>query len=67
MTQAGNQSYSVVRVPGAEHSMLIARTGGFKEARSLTSYSLAYFRLLGEWLRMSRIIDTVPPLASLEP
>jgi alpha/beta superfamily hydrolase len=56
MREAHNDRFSIVRIPNAEHSMRIAKTGGVKETRSLTSYSLQYFALLGQWLSLNGII-----------
>jgi len=59
MREANNSAYTITRIPGAEHSMLLATTGSMKEEREHTSYALAYFLLLGEWLRLNHLIDRV--------
>ena len=65
MRDARNNDFAIIMIPGAEHSMLRAANGGFKEARSLTGYSLRYFRTLSDWLRLQGLIDRIPAAAAV--
>jgi pimeloyl-ACP methyl ester carboxylesterase len=50
MHRAGNRRFKVLRVPEAEHSMKLARTGGDRELLLLDRYQLDFFELQGAWL-----------------
>ena len=65
MRDARNNDFAIIMIPGAEHSMLRAANGGFKEARTLKGYSLRYFGALDEWLRLQRLINRISPRAAV--
>ncbi|MGH7628902.1 MAG: hypothetical protein ACREOF_05855 [Gemmatimonadales bacterium] len=52
MHRAGNRRFKVLRIPGAEHSMKLARTGGDKELLLLDQYHLGFLELQGDWVRL---------------
>jgi uncharacterized protein len=49
MQVAGNQHFEHKVIPGAEHSMFRARTGGEKEQAFLNTYVDGYFQLMTDW------------------
>jgi acetyl esterase/lipase len=51
MKRAGNRHYRVLRVPGAEHSLKAARTGGLRELPLLDHYVMSAFDQMAEWMR----------------
>jgi dienelactone hydrolase len=67
MAEAGNKSYTIGIIPGADHSMYEARTGSWREDRLLTNLSFPAFNLLNTWLRSQQFIETIPESARLGP
>lgn len=47
---SGNRDYTPVVIPGANHSMLEAKTGSNAEVKSLQRFSPAYFTTIRDWL-----------------
>jgi uncharacterized protein len=65
MAEAGNKNYTIGIVPGADHSMYVARTGSWHEDRLLTNLSLPAFNLLNTWLQSQQLVETIPESARL--
>jgi hypothetical protein len=65
MAAAGNKNYTIGIVPGADHSMYVARTGSWREDRLLTKLSFPAFNLLNAWLQSQQLIETIPESARL--
>jgi pimeloyl-ACP methyl ester carboxylesterase len=53
MEKAGNTHYTIAVIPGAEHAMREARTGGPRELPYLNRFVPAYFDTLRDWLRLN--------------
>jgi pimeloyl-ACP methyl ester carboxylesterase len=51
MQKAGNTHYTIAIIPGAEHTMRQAKTGGPRELPYLNHFVPAYFETLRDWLR----------------
>jgi pimeloyl-ACP methyl ester carboxylesterase len=51
MKKAGNTHYAIAIIPGAEHTMRAAKTGGPRELPYLNRFVPAYFDTLRDWLR----------------
>ena len=65
MAVAGNNNYTIGIVPGADHSMYVARTGSWHEDRLLTNLSFPAFNLLNAWLQSQQLVETIPESARL--
>jgi uncharacterized protein len=50
MKKAGNTHYTIAIIPGAEHTMREAKTGGPRELPYLNRFVPAYFETLQNWL-----------------
>jgi pimeloyl-ACP methyl ester carboxylesterase len=51
MKKAGNTHYTIAIIPGAEHTMRQAKTGGPRELPYLNRFVPAYFQTLRDWLQ----------------
>jgi|HubBroStandDraft_4_1064222.scaffolds.fasta_scaffold00178_17 pimeloyl-ACP methyl ester carboxylesterase len=51
MKKAGNSHYTIAIIPGAEHTMREAKTGGPRELPYLNRFVPAYFDTLQDWLQ----------------
>jgi len=51
MKKAGNTHYTIAIIPGAEHTMRQAKTGGPRELPYLNRFVPAYFETLRDWLQ----------------
>jgi uncharacterized protein len=51
MKRAGNTHYTIAIVPGAEHTMRQAKTGGPRELPFLNRFVADYFEILRDWLQ----------------
>jgi dienelactone hydrolase len=65
MAEAGNKNFTIGIVPGADHSMYVARTGSSREDRLLTNLSFPACDLLNAWLQSQQLIETIPVSARL--
>jgi hypothetical protein len=63
MKKAGNSHYVIAIIPGAEHTMRQAKTGGPRELPYLNRFVPAYFDTLRDWLRKNAMAgsDTAIP------
>lgn len=53
MKKAGNTHYTIAIIPGAEHTMRQAKTGGPRELPYLNRFVPAYFETLRDWLQIN--------------
>jgi pimeloyl-ACP methyl ester carboxylesterase len=51
MKKSGNTRYTIAIIPGAEHTMRAAKTGGPRELPYLNRFVPAYFNTLRDWLQ----------------
>jgi dienelactone hydrolase len=56
MVRAQNTSYTVQVIPRAEHTMFLARTGGEREDRYLSTVAPEYFTTMTRWLRAIGVV-----------
>jgi hypothetical protein len=50
LAQAGNEDVTLRVVPGGDHSLLEAKTGGLKEIPRLKGFVPDYFEMQKDWL-----------------
>jgi uncharacterized protein len=58
MKKAGNTHYTIEIIPGAEHTMRQAKTGGPRELPYLNRFVPAYFDTLRDWLRKTAMLGS---------
>jgi uncharacterized protein len=69
LTKAGNKDFRVEVVPGADHDLILSRTGSMAEQRKRSradwqKYSPEYLEIMEDWLRERRVgpaITAQPP------